>query len=66
VVSDQPGRLGAWLGVIDTPTLAIRPLGWLSEATRDQCQTGSATTTYLACGTVHGYTRVWQFRARPE
>lgn len=67
-VSDQPGRLGAWLGVLDThnPGLAIRPLGWLPEAVRDQCQTGSATPAYLACGTVHGYIRVWQYRARPE
>jgi hypothetical protein len=66
MVADQPGRLGAWLGVLDTPGLAIRPLGWLPEAVRDQCRFGSATSTYLACGTVHGYTRVWQYRARPE
>jgi outer membrane protein assembly factor BamB len=61
LVTDQPGRLGAWIGVLDTPPLAIRPLGWLPDAIRDQCRTSLPTPTYLACGIVHGQIRIWEY-----
>jgi hypothetical protein len=60
LTAGQPGRAGAWLGVLDEPTFTIRSVGWLPDAAKPDCRVSQTAPVYLACGTTRRVT-VWRY-----